>query len=184
MTINYIIPTTTKTQKATAKYIQACAKKLLIPGAYDSRLYVKYCYLKNNRLYMTDAKMLVEFDLQFEAPKEGYFALVTIGKDLMLIDQNLDHEFPETEDLLKVEVEVPFVEFQMEDSFITKYCKILHAMSTPEDVGCFDIEYFKLIPDTAQIYSSEFAHSKSANKAPLVFKAENFRAVIMPMLIK
>lgn len=116
--MNHIIPTTTKNQKLVAKHIQACAKKLLNHEAIEHRPYVKYCYLKNNFLYMTDAKALVKFYLEFDAPGTGFFQIATIGKELWLIDQNLDFDYPDHEDLFDAEIEL--CTFEDDTSFISK----------------------------------------------------------------
>lgn len=180
--MNHIIPTTTKNQKLVAKHIQACAKKLLNHDAIEHRPYVKYCYLKDNFLYMTDAKAMIKFYLEFDAPGSGFFQIATIGKELWLIDQALDFAYLDPMDLFEAEIEL--CTFERDTGFISKYCRIIHSMSTPENIGCIDIEYFKLVPDNFKVYSSANPYTKQASEYPLVFHAPNFQAVVMPIKCK
>ena len=182
--MNCILPNTTKTDKELTKNIKETAKAFFNLKGYQPQAYRKAAYLKAGKLYMTNAQMLVEFTLPFETPPEGIFVLpVMVGTEMQLVEQEqyAGFEFPETAPLFEVQHE--WLDFNLElFSLSVCYCRVIHAMSTPDKGGVLDINLFKLLPaKTYTVKCDAQAQSEESMTCPIVFEADNYAAVIIPM---
>lgn len=192
---NILIPTATKAYKTAAKRIQQCAKALLAPGVYDSRLYVKYAYVKDNILHMTNSKCLVKFDLKeifgiTTTPEQhGFYSLATINKELYLVPTEFlgpdtDRDYPETEDLFKVKYELKTTPGE---SLSIRYAQLLFSMSTYNTttpvLAVLDLDLFKLVPDDATAYTGART-AEDIVSSPVVFRSYGVELCIMPLKIK
>jgi len=183
--MNYIIPNNTKADKELIKTIKDTTKALLDLKGYQPQAFRKAAYLKAGKLYITNAKMLVEFTLPFETPGNGIFVLpVVVGSEMQLVEQEqyVGFEYPETEPLF--EAEHTWFKLELDEStFSWGYCQVIHAMSTPDKGGVLDINLFELLPaETFTVKCDAQKQSKTAMTCPIVFEANNYRAVILPMM--
>lgn len=182
--MNYILPNITKTDKELVKNIKETVKAFFNLKGYQPQAYQKAAYLKAGKLYMTNAQMLVEFTLPFETSPEGIFVLpVMVSTEMQLVEQEqyAGFEFPETAPLFEAQHE--WLELELEETTLSAcYCNVIHAMSTPSKGGILDINLFKLLPvKTYTVKCDAQKQSEVSMICPIVFAADNYRAVIMPM---